>query len=353
MIKKIALYASVCLICLSGFALTGCYDNFDLENRSLCTAIAADYSEGEGYRVILSVPVLENSDEIGRSLKTAEGATVAEAVADIDERSAKRLYFGHTQTVIIGTGLLRSEKALGELTAYLDKNVQIDKNVLLVGTYDIESIMNLEPKEDKLTGFFISGYYDSGKDEKTFVNKETLLTYLKDTTEGKTAVIPVLEEEYGEPAFTSAAVLKDGSLAGLLNRREAQGYMWLSEKSSGGTLSCSEPPISAEILEREAVYDFYEEEGTLKLKITVNATGNMWNFTDDEIKSKGAEYLSAFKQEIKAQTEEALAAVKEMDCDALSLNQRLKRDNKELYEKYGGADPSQMETEVNLSLNFV
>ncbi|MCD8090290.1 MAG: hypothetical protein LUD81_06670 [Clostridiales bacterium] len=354
MTEKILLYCSMFITLLLSFSLTGCYDNFDLEKRSLCTAIAADYSEDEGYSVILSVPVLENDEEIGRSLKSETGTSLSEAIEKIDAKSSKQLYFGHTQTVIMGMGLLRSEKALGQLTAYLDNNVQIDKNILLVGAYDIQNIMDLEPEEDKLTGFFISGYYDSGKDEKTFVNKETLFAYLKDTTEGKTAVIPVLAEEYGEPAFTSAAILKDGSLAGILNSREAMGYMWLSDKSSGGTLTCGEPPVSAEILEREAEYNFYEENGRLKLTVTIDAVGNMWNYTDDEIKSKGAEYLSAFRQEIKAQSEAALESLKEMDCDALALNQTLKKNFKDLYSRYGDSfDLSDTEVEVNLSLNFV
>ncbi|MCC8097594.1 MAG: hypothetical protein LIO44_03355 [Eubacterium sp.] len=351
--KKIAYVSILALFVFAAFCLSGCYDNFDIEDRSLCTAMAVDYAEDEGYTVIISVPVLEDEEEIGRSLKEETAETLAEAIELIDGRSTKQLYFGHMQAVITGMGLLRSEKALKELTDYLSDNVQIDKNILLVGAYEIREIMNAEPKEDKLTGFFISGYYDSGKNEKTFVNKETLLAFLKDNSEDKTAVIPVLSIENDEPAFSSAAVLKNNTLAAILNRSEAGGFMWLTGKGSNGILTCDSPAISADIIEREADYSFYEEDGVLKLDIAINAVGNMWNYTDDEIKANGSEYLEAFKEEIYSQAEAALLTLEKTDCDALSLNSLLKKENKELYKKYGGAAEAQIKVSVNLSLNFV
>ncbi|MCD7777125.1 MAG: hypothetical protein LUH47_01285 [Clostridiales bacterium] len=351
--KKLAYVSIIIVSVFAAFLLSGCYDNFDLEDRSLCTAMAVDYAEDEGYTVIISVPVLEDEEEIGRSLKEETAGTLAEAIELIDGKQTKQLYFGHMQTVITGMGLLRSEKALKELTAYLSDNVQIDKNILLVGAYEIREIMNSEPKEDKLTGFFISGYYDSRKNEKTFVNKETLLAYLKDNSEDKTAVIPVLSIENDEPAFSSAAVLKNNSLAAILNRREAQGFMWLTGKGSNGTLICDNPAITADIIERETDCSFYEEDGVLKLDITINAVGNMWNYTDDEIAANGSEYLEAFKKEIYSQTEAALLSLEKTDCDALSLNSLLKQENKELYKKYGSAAEAKTKVTVNLSLNFV
>lgn len=353
--KKIVLYALILILLVLGAAfLTGCYDNFDLESRALCTAMAVDYNGDEGYRVILSLPALENEEELGRNLKEETAPTLSEAIAKIDAKSTKRLYFGHMQTVITGMGLLRSEKALRELTSYLTANVQIDKNILLAGAYNIEELMDAEPKEDKLTGFFISGYYDNGKDEKTFVNKETLLAYLKDEAEAKTAVIPVLALENGEPAFLSAAILKDNSLAGILDSREANGFMWLTGNASGTALSRGEPAVTTEITENNTEYDFYEENGQLKLNISINAVGNMWNFSEREIVENSSEYLESFKAEIEEQTAAALEELKKMDCDALSLSSILEKNNKELYLKHSDNPlPVQTDVSVNLSLNFV
>lgn len=350
MIKKII---TVITIALAAPILSACGGSFDLEDRALATAIAIDYTADEGYNIILSLPSLDKEEALNRTTKTETAPTLREAISKIDSKSSKRIYFGHTKAVILGVNLLRDKTALTELTDYLADNVQIDKNLLIVGAYNIEEIMNADPKEDKLTGFYISSFYESGKEQKTFVSKETLLTLLKERSQDTAAAIPLLTSVNDEPTFTGVAVLKGGSLQGILEGDAAYGFMWLTDKDFNGTLTNTSPAVSTEIIEKETTYTFYEDGGVLKLTANINVQSNMWNFTDDEIKSKASEYLSVFKDKIKAQSQAALTALEKMNCDPLSLSSLLKEENPDLYEKYQGSYPAEINVNVNLSLNFV
>lgn len=330
MIKRL-----IVMLLLSVF-LTGCYDNFDLEERSICTAMSIDYSEDEGYSIILSVPALEKEGEPLRELKTGTGKTIREAAEAVDRKSSKKLYFGHTRAVILGMGLLRNGQALEELTDYLKNNVQIDKNIILSAAYDPKAVMEADPGEDRLTGFYISDFYENGKDEKTFINKENLLDLLKEKAGQTAAAIPIISEENNAPAFSGIAILSGSKLKGVLAENAAYGFMWLSDRNFCGTLTSDIPFVSAEILEKKTTYEKNKENGSITVKI--DAVGNMWNYTDDEIKSKAPEYMAAFKDKIKFQSEEALKSLCDMEA-ALPGAEDLKGEN--------------INVEVNLSLNFV
>lgn len=332
MIKKIFIFALVSVL------LTGCYDNFDLEDRDICTAVAIDYSDEEGYTIMLSVPALEKEDELKREIKTQTGKTLKETAELIDQKSSKGIYYGHTQAVILGMGLLRNERAIGELTEYLKDNVQIDKNILISAAYDIKEIMELDPGDDKLTGFYISGFYDNSKDERTFVNKENLLDLLKERAGNRAAAIPLVSAENESPCFNGIVVLQKNTLKGVLTENAAYGFMWITDRNFNGTVTTGEPAVSTEILEKKTSYDVSEENGARKLNITIDATGNMWNYSDDEIKSKASEYLSAFKAQIASQARMAVEELYKMDCDFLGK---------------GSFEPRNVNIAVNLSLNFV
>ncbi len=352
MLKKIVI--KILFISVFCILVSGCYDNYDLEERQLCTAIAVDYSDDEGYEIILSVPVSEGDNEVGRALKTHKGKTLAQVINDIDSSSSKKLYFGHTRAVVLGMGLLKSERAIAELTDYLVQNVQIDKNILLVAAYDINNVMQAEPAEDKLTGFYISGFYESGKEEKTFVNKENLLNFLKDEADSKSAAIPIMSVEGNSPVFGGMAILKGTSLGGTLSRDEAYGFMWLKDMGFSGTLSSSRLPISADIVEKETNYGFREENGNIVTDVYIKAAGNMWNYTDNEISTNGAEYLEAFKNEIEMQTSSAIKRLKEIDCDALQLTEALKERNRSLYTRYSDLiSYDNINVNIDFSLNLV
>ena len=329
-IKRILLAAVLAAV------LTGCYDNFDLEERALCTAIAIDYSEDNGYSIILSVPALEKENELKRGLKTQTAPTIREAAELIDSKSSKKLYYGHTRAVILGMGLLRNEHAIEELTQYLKNNVQIDKNILLSASYDINRIMELDPGEDKLTGFYISGFYEGGKEEKTFVNKENLLSLLKERAENRPAAIPLISVSDNSPHFGGIVLLKGNTLKGVLEENEAEGFMWLCDRDYGGTLTAGTPPVSAEITEKKTSYEIIEKDGKKRLLITIDAVGNMWNYTDDEIKSKASDYLGFFRDKIYSQTRLALKKLSETDCEI-----------------FGPEGSESVDVKVNLSLNFV
>ncbi|MCD8239501.1 MAG: Ger(x)C family spore germination C-terminal domain-containing protein [Clostridiales bacterium] len=350
MLKKINLIITAFVL---GLLLSACSGSYDLEDRAFATAIAADWSADEGYQIIVSLPSLDKDEALTRTTRSAQAPALKEAMAKIDRNMTKRIYYGHTKAVILGADLLRSRSAMTELADYLADNVQIDKNLIITGAYNIEEIMSLEPEEDKLTGFYISSFYDSGNEQKTFVNKETLLDLLKDRSEGVSAAVPLLSAVDDEPTFTGIAVLKNGSLCGILEQDAAYGFMWLTDKSFNGTLTSQAPAVSTEIMEKETSYAFYEEEGELCAGAVIDVQGNMWNFTDDEIKSKASEYLSVFKNKIADQAQAALAELSKMDCDPLNLSDLLKENNPELYEKYKGAVPSNVNISVNLSLNFV
>ncbi len=345
---------AVILILVIFASLSGCYDNYDLEERQLCTAIAIDYSDNEGYKIILSVPVSEGDNEVGRALKTHTGKTLTQVINDIDSSSSKKLYFGHTRAVVLGMGLLKSDKAIEELTDYLVQNVQIDKNILLVAAYDINSVMEKEPAEDKLTGFYISGFYESGKEDKTYVNKENLLDFLKDESDSKSAAMPIISVEGDTLVFGGIAILKGTTLGGTLTKDEAYGFMWLKDRGFGGILSSSRLPISADIVEKKTNYGFREENGKIITDVYIDVTGNIWNYTDSEINSNGSEYLSAFKDEIKMQTTKAIERLKEIDCDALQLTEELKERNRGLYTPGVTSVPyDNINVNINFSLNFV
>lgn len=332
--------------------LTACYDDTDLESRSFATAMAADYSPTDGYTLYISFPKNEKDDAPSRIIKTSSGNTLSEAVSAMDFSSSKTIYFGQTKAAIVSTDLLKSPQAFSELTSYLSHNAQIDKNIYIAASDNVKELMEAEPAEDLTTGFYIFGFYQSSKNNKTYVNKESLLTLLKDTAENSPSLIPLITIKNEQPAFNGMAVVKNNKYEGNLNEDEAYGYMWINKTAFNGTLTVN-PEIFAEVMEKTTEYEFYEENNSLKLNINITASANMWNYTTEQVSAKGADCLNLFKEKIQTQINAALNRLEQTNTLPSDITTELKSKRPELYNKYKTVNPKSISSNINFSLNFV
>ena len=136
------------LILASTAALTSCWDSIEIEDRVFVTAIGIDKAEGQ-YTVILSIP--EFDKEAGESkphTKSVNAATIAEAIKKFDSEANNKLYYGHIKLLLLGADLLKDEGLLRETINTLDNMKEINGNIQVASTKDLEKALSeIKPGE--------------------------------------------------------------------------------------------------------------------------------------------------------------------------------------------------------------
>ena len=131
MTKKIA---SSLLILLLLIPLSGCWDYRGLDELTIVTGVAIDKKPEEDiyqltYEIVdLIEPIKEKGPN--RKLIESEGKTIFEAVRNAKRRVSNKLYFGHSELIIICEEIARNE----------DLNVVLD---FLPGTSECRETINV------------------------------------------------------------------------------------------------------------------------------------------------------------------------------------------------------------------
>jgi len=273
--KKIAV--APLLLCLV-FALSGCWDRVEIENRAYVVAIGVDMEEDE-YSVTLSIPLLaqNNQDEAETPgfLQTATGGTITEALKHLEQSADKTLYYGQAKVLILGQDVIKNpERTAGVIRAF-NSLPEIDLRINVLGTEGTaKEILETEPPGEDLPGLFVADIYrnkDKLGGESFAIDIERLWNLYNNGV-----LLPLINtsEDEGAPLnFEGAVAIKDGDYKGEISGDELEGILWcLTNGSKGAVINVdvNDETIPVQIKAHRAKIIFEEWADGIQATVKIN-----------------------------------------------------------------------------------
>ncbi|MBZ9689078.1 Ger(x)C family spore germination protein [Clostridium estertheticum] len=273
----------ISLIIMNCFSMSSCFSYRDINKVLFITALIIDVDNdgnpilyGEAFKGTRgATPV--GTDE--RILYKGIGKTVFEAVRNMNSTSSYK--FNYTQNKAIIFTQKAAEYGIDNFIDFLDRDQELlIRPYIAVYLGDPEKLITLKMIEEKYIGSFVVQLIDNIGSYSRAV-KLTLNQFYNQRGMGdKTSVITIIDipkDSLDEKIeVNGGAVIKKDKMINVLSREEGQGFNFLMNAISGGTLEITNPCdvnkfITLEILKNKTKTEisYYDNIVHLKKKIKV------------------------------------------------------------------------------------
>ncbi len=220
---------------LLSLLLCGCFDYNELNMQELVSGVGIDSADGE---ISVSVQCAATDAEEDGAIYQASGKSFFDAVRNISLKNPKKLYWGHTQTLILGeSAIAESDSVFDAILRARDIHLDIIPIVAKGATAsDItkSKAANGDPAADALFSAFANE-----KNSRRF-RAVRLWELLREQADQGFCILPAVELRGDEPAFAGGAVLRENNDAIYLSGEQILLLSLLRENGGGGYL----PPIA-------------------------------------------------------------------------------------------------------------
>ena len=270
--RKSALLWTVCTLIL----LSGCWDYRYLDKLGVVLALGVDEDPQGKQKLQLTAQVVlpqnvasQSKGGIGGTPVTTfteTGDTLFEAIRKMSAKTSRRLFFSHTQMLIIGEKMAR--KGIYPLLDLIERNPDIRKDISVVITRGImaRQLLQLTTQMESIPTNQIHEMIEVNQSSyaMNYVVKVQDLTRLH--SKGKQqAAIPSMRIE-GEkaagrsnenlnsipasasPTLSTMAVFRDGKLIGYLKPKESRGLTWMQNKVKSTVVKVACPDTEGDLI---------------------------------------------------------------------------------------------------------
>ncbi|SDZ58260.1 germination protein, Ger(x)C family [Evansella caseinilytica] len=178
-------------------AAAGCQlDSREIDHRTMVLGMAIDKTEEGEFIVTVQVPVIVPTEgQLGPSefeTLTQTGATVWEAISNIEAMTPTVLFFGHLKTVMFGETLAR--EGIGQVLDMLDRRAPLANQVLLLiirNRIEADKFLSQESPLVNLPALYIERFFKA--DQKLSRSTDVkLFQYRRDSNlKGNAGLIPL------------------------------------------------------------------------------------------------------------------------------------------------------------------
>ena len=272
------------LFLASTFALlAGCSDYNELNMQELVRNVGVDVEDGE----VLVCVACDGGEEDMPIIKKSRGESFFEAVRKMSEKSDKKLYWGHLQTVVFGEGALY--EVFNETIGTLSRARDVYSDVLPVAAVGLRAEEILTDGEETL------GAFSNRKNSRRF--SEVPMWELSRQKElYGVSVIPTAIKTDSGLSISGGAIVSDEGISGVLSGEELLLAKLLSDNGAGGylpTVDVSEnSAVSFEILANSVKIKREGNGFLISQKITVSPAEVKGKVSHEEMKKVCENYLS-------------------------------------------------------------
>lgn len=170
-LKKIILSL---FLCLNLFLLPGCWDRTEINDLAIVTGIGLDKKNDKGIELSIEmfIPKIAGGGQAmggggggggggGETLiRTGEGKTIADAVANLQEKLPRRIFWGHSKVIVISEKL--AKKGIREPIDYLARQPQPRlRSYVFVSKSKAKDVMALLPPLERSSAEVLREFSES------------------------------------------------------------------------------------------------------------------------------------------------------------------------------------------------
>ncbi|MFC7442386.1 Ger(x)C family spore germination protein [Laceyella putida] len=233
------------IFCLT--LLTGCWDDQEIEMRSIVVSMAIDKKDG-GYEVSVQVP---NPGQIASGggggggeggggggpgaveVYSGEGTTLEEAIGELDRKSIYPLFFGHMETLLFSEGVAR--EGVRPFMDWIRRSPEIRRHMYpIVIDGKAKDALLVQPKLEQIPTYYLRNFIESGITAKK-VSDMTLGKVFVDLSHPGKQVPMFYYFKPGKDGFQykGMAVFRSDKMVGTLNEVELNPVLHFREEIQG------------------------------------------------------------------------------------------------------------------------
>ncbi|MCA0758595.1 Ger(x)C family spore germination protein [Paenibacillus sp. N4] len=355
---KLALLA---VLCGTMSLLGGCWDQRYLDKLGVVMALGIDADPTGKQEFLVTVQVVlpqnvaaESKGGLGGAPVTTfseAGKTLFEALRKMSSKTSRRLFFSHTQLVVIGESAAR--KGIYPLVDLIERNPDIRSDISIVCTRGIKAQQLLQ-MTTQMENIPVNQFR-----EMLDVNQSAYGTnyavYVKDIIRirgkgQKQAVLPSIRADGDKltgrtvdnvsqippaeiPVLSTMAVFREGKLVDYLKPKESRGLSWLHDKVKSTVINLACPQadgyLVVEVQEASTGYKIKsDEEGMPVVNAEIRLTGSVQEIMCPDLDVMNEGVLNNIGElAAKAVKDEAEAAIirlqKKLRTDALGWGKEI------------------------------
>lgn len=274
----------VCCILMNCLILSSCFSYRDINRISFVTALLIDVDDtnniilyAEGFKGIKGASP-EGMDQ--RIMFKGKGKTVVEAARDMNSISSFKL--NYTQNKVVIFTQKAAEYGLDNFIDFLDRDQELlIRPYIAVYTGDPEKLIKLDIVQEKYIGLLIVEIIENIGASSRAVILSINEFYNQRLIGDKTNVVTIIDIKKNtldaKLEVNGGAVIQKDRMVSILTRNEGQGFNFLMNNVSGGTLEITNPLdinkfVTLEILKSKTKTEvnYFDNVVHLKKKIKVN-----------------------------------------------------------------------------------
>ncbi len=309
------------------FLVTGCGGN-EIEGRNFVSTVGYDTETNNGYKISLCF-----IEPDGKDMYSAAKADVVSPTAAVTDKvlssSKRQMYFGHLKAVVIGRSAAENGN-LNEILLDLSSNGDISMDTVVLCAKNSASGI-ISTVSNSGDGLYIWDFYKNNKERLYSTQKLTLAEAVKKLDTQKGIVIPLVDAEDENLIINGGVIFSDNVKKGEFDNNQMQGFIYVLGEGKGRneTININSEAVPFNIEKNVSNVEFYEQDGVLKASYDISfkvKRSDGFNYPEE-----ASEILS---QQIKEKCLSSVEKLQYLNCDALGIAQRLKRQDNALYNKF-------------------
>ena len=279
---KKKLFIVVLLLFILMMTTTGCWNYREINKLSIVSGLAIDKSRSGGYDITFEIVDLQTGTKnasIKSKLLEAEGTTVFDAIRNALKFISPKLYFGHTEIVIISEEVAK-EGILG-IVDFLSRDIEprLTIDLLVSREKTAKELLYSQSISTEVRAFEINEMLNTQKDLGK-APKVQVYQFMNDLPcEGNVPYLSViyLKENAGitTSEISGLAIFKGDRLLGFLDDEQCKYFLFIMNKIKGGLLvfknlpNVSNANVSMEIVESRTKIKPEYVDGKINIRVEV------------------------------------------------------------------------------------
>lgn len=341
--KKLAI-----LIILLAIFITSCWNRRELPELAIVAGVGIDVGE-EPETVSFTSQVIKpakiktgaegSSEPMPYYNVTSTGRTIFEAIRKSARLIDRRLYFPHSQVIVIS-----EEIAKKGVTQYLDLMVRDPEfrrdNFILICKGTAAGVLEAKTELGEIPGTNLY-HLVRRRTGASLASAATLLQFIQRLMSKTTAPIASLVEINPEGKtlkLTGTSVFKKDRLIGYLDEMETRGLLWVLGEVKAGIIIVKCPSgegnVSLEVVSASGKINPQNKDGELQIEVKVGVQVHLAEQTcpGDLTKPEASDFLKKeLEAEVKKEINAALSKARELNSDVFAFGNEINKKYPQLW----------------------
>ncbi|KRE55954.1 Ger(x)C family spore germination protein [Paenibacillus sp. Soil750] len=310
----------ICMLLCLALPLSGCWDNKDINHRTL-PLVMAIAMQGDLYKVSIQTPEIDQ-DEITLKLISETGKTISQAVDKISMNKEKQVDLFHIKVIIVDRKL--AQNGMKDIISGFMRSGEISpKAYIVICGEDTSLFLSKESTTTVPKGSFVYDFFEKNAGWNPQISRaqvwkiyRSIYSYTNDVA------IPLVKSSPDSPCeFLGSAIIKNGKMVGQINTDETLIYNVYHGESTSGKI---------EVLDHASV-----SITSNTMKLTTKLINNK-PYMNSQVKlkvvileTKGNPSQTLIKEELETlltkRFQLLFAKIQKSEADILALGQRFRR----------------------------